>query len=444
MIPYNPIHLKYRPQTLAQLVGQDIIATTLSNAIKGSKIAPAYLFVGPRGTGKTSTARILAKSLNCQSVNQATTTPCGQCQSCRAIATSHSLDVNELDAASNSGVENIREIVERSSFAPVESRYKVIILDECHSLSQAAFNSLLKTLEQPSSNVVFVLCTTEVHKVPLTIISRCQRFDFKIIDTKTIAEHLQAIAVAEQIDITPEALQLVAQTSHGCLRDALTLLDQLSNVGMQIAAEQVYLMAGTVPEPELLNLLDNISTGNATACCRIIQKLVEQGKDPFIVYLDILRILKDLLVIKTCVDATELEWQATEKWERLLSLVQYWKAISIQDAIKLLNSSSRQMKQQSSQLWLEVTILELAKIPRSLAANNKPTADPWYSWEYPSDAIAWGHQLLPHLGYRELWEKWNALATINGKKAPAWVKAIEEARLNKQLTTVGKTTSSLR
>ncbi|MBE9020490.1 hypothetical protein IQ272_31045, partial [Chroococcidiopsidales cyanobacterium LEGE 13417] len=196
--------------------------------------------------------------------------------------------------------------------------------------------------------------------------------------------------------------------------------------------------------PELLDLLDNISTGDATACCRIIQKLVEQGKEPSTVYLDILRILKDLLVIKTCVDATEIEWQATEKWEGLLSLVQYWKAISIQDAIKLLNSSSRQMKQQSSQLWLEATILEIAKIPPPFAANNKPTADPWYSWEYPSDAIAWAHQLLPHLSYRELWEKWNALATINGKKAPAWVKAIEEARLNKQLTTVGKTTSWVR
>ena len=191
---YEPLHHKYRPQTFADLVGQEAIATTLTNAIMREKIAPAYLFTGPRGTGKTSSARILAKSLNCLQAEKPTPTPCGECQVCQSIAQGSALDVIEIDAASNTGVDNIREIIERSQFAPVQCRYKVYVIDECHMLSQAAFNALLKTLEEPPNQIVFVLATTDPQRVLPTIISRCQRFDYRRIPLGEMVSHLQSIA----------------------------------------------------------------------------------------------------------------------------------------------------------------------------------------------------------------------------------------------------------
>ena len=176
---YEPLHHKYRPQTFADLVGQEAIATTLTNALFSERIAPAYLFTGPRGTGKTSSARILAKSLNCIAGDKPTPSPCGKCEICRAITKGNALDVIEIDAASNTGVYNIREIIERSQFSPVQCRYKVYVIDECHMLSTAAFNALLKTLEEPPDRVIFVLATTDPQRVLPTIISRCQRFDYR-------------------------------------------------------------------------------------------------------------------------------------------------------------------------------------------------------------------------------------------------------------------------
>ncbi|NJO19112.1 MAG: DNA polymerase III subunit gamma/tau, partial [Spirulinaceae cyanobacterium RM2_2_10] len=225
-MPYHPLHHKYRPQTFAQLVGQAAIAATLTNAIASRRIAPAYLFTGPRGTGKTSSARILAKSLNCQRSEAPTAEPCGQCESCRAIANGSSLDVIEIDAASNTGVDNIRDLIERAQFAPVSSRYKVYVIDECHMLSTAAFNALLKTIEEPPPRVVFVLATTDPQRVLPTIISRCQRFDYRRIPLAAMVAHLRAIAQQESINIDPTALTLVAQIANGGLRDAESLLDQ--------------------------------------------------------------------------------------------------------------------------------------------------------------------------------------------------------------------------
>ncbi|NEZ54825.1 DNA polymerase III subunit gamma/tau, partial [Adonisia turfae] len=224
---YEPLHHKYRPQTFAQLVGQGAIATTLSNALQQNRIAPAYLFCGPRGTGKTSSARILAKSLNCLSSEVPTSAPCGQCQVCREITVGASLDIVEIDAASNTGVDNIRELIERAQFAPVQCRHKLYVLDEVHMLSTAAFNALLKTLEEPPPHVVFVLATTDPQRVLPTIISRCQRFDFRRIPLDAMVQHLDYIAQQEAIAIAPDALQLVAQLSQGGLRDAESLLDQL-------------------------------------------------------------------------------------------------------------------------------------------------------------------------------------------------------------------------
>ncbi|MGL4882470.1 MAG: DNA polymerase III subunit gamma/tau, partial [Waterburya sp.] len=204
-MPYEPLHHKYRPQTFKDLVGQETIALTLSNALKQVKIAPAYLFTGPRGTGKTSSARILAKSLNCLASSQPTPEPCGQCEACLAIAKGTALDVMEIDAASNTGVDNIREIIERSRFAPVQCRYKIYAIDECHMLTSAAFNALLKTLEEPPPQVVFILATTDPQRVLSTIISRCQRFDYRRIPLTEMIKHLKYIADAENIKIEDEA-----------------------------------------------------------------------------------------------------------------------------------------------------------------------------------------------------------------------------------------------
>ena len=225
---YEPLHHRYRPQRFDQLVGQAPIVRTLSNALRLQRIAPAYLFTGPRGTGKTSSARILARSLNCTSSPEPTAEPCGQCGACAAITAGNALDVIEIDAASNTGVDNIRELIERARFAPVQLRWKVYVVDECHMLSTAAFNALLKTLEEPPPRVVFVLATTDPQRVLPTIVSRCQRFDFCRIPLAEMVQHLNWISQQEQIAIAPDALRLVAQFAQGGLRDAESLLDQLS------------------------------------------------------------------------------------------------------------------------------------------------------------------------------------------------------------------------
>ncbi|MDC0165742.1 DNA polymerase III subunit gamma/tau, partial [Synechococcus sp. AH-558-M21] len=203
---YQPLHHKYRPQRFDQLVGQEAITATLGNALTSNRIAPAYLFSGPRGTGKTSSARILARSLNCQNSDGPTPEPCGTCELCRTIASGTALDVIEIDAASNTGVDNIRELIERSRFAPVQARWKVYVVDECHMLSTAAFNALLKTLEEPPPQVVFVLATTDPQRVLPTILSRCQRFDFRRIPLDALEQHLTWIAEQESIAIQPEAI----------------------------------------------------------------------------------------------------------------------------------------------------------------------------------------------------------------------------------------------
>lgn len=212
---YEPLHHKYRPQRFSQLVGQEAIATTLSNALRTGRIAPAYLFTGPRGTGKTSSARILARSLNCIASAEPTPEPCGSCELCRSIASGSALDVIEIDAASNTGVDNIRDLIERSRFAPVQARWKVYVVDECHMLSTAAFNALLKTLEEPPPRVVFVLATTDPQRVLPTILSRCQRFDFRRIPLEAMEQHLSWIAKQEAIAINPAAIHLVAQMAQG-------------------------------------------------------------------------------------------------------------------------------------------------------------------------------------------------------------------------------------
>ena len=221
---YTALYRKFRPDNFKDVKGQDHIVTTLKNQIQADRIGHAYLFCGTRGTGKTSIAKLFAKTVNCE--NPVDGSPCGVCASCKSIAAGASMNVIEIDAASNNGVDNIREIVDEVSYSPAEGKYKVYIIDEVHMLSIGAFNALLKTLEEPPSYVIFILATTEVHKIPITILSRCQRYDFKRISIETITARMQELMDAEGVKVEEKALRYVAKTADGSMRDALSLLDQ--------------------------------------------------------------------------------------------------------------------------------------------------------------------------------------------------------------------------
>ncbi|MBK4729675.1 DNA polymerase III subunit gamma/tau [Oxynema sp. CENA135] len=381
---YEPLHHKYRPQTFADLVGQEAIAATLTHAIRQQKIAPAYLFAGPRGTGKTSSARILAKSLNCLNSDRPTDRPCGTCEVCRTIARSTALDVIEIDAASNTGVDNIRDLIERAQFAPVQCRHKVYIIDECHMLSTAAFNSLLKTLEEPPEHVVFVLATTDPQRVLPTIISRCQRFDFRRIPVEAMVAHLQQIARQENISIDEDAVVTVAQLSQGGLRDAESLLDQLSLSDEQVSVERVWNLVGAVPERDLLQLLEAIAADDGRAVLDSVRELMDRGREPLVVLQNLARFYRDLLVAKTAPDRQDLVAMTADTWQRLCEFAARHTEVGlILAGQQHLAKSEAQIKNTTQpRLWLEVALLGLLPSamlqgrPFANAPNVAPVAPP--------------------------------------------------------------------
>ena len=359
-MPYEPLHHKYRPQTFKDLVGQETIAQTLSNALRQEKIAPAYLFTGPRGTGKTSSARILAKSLNCLNSDRPTPEPCGQCEACRAIAVGSALDVMEIDAASNTGVDNIREIIERSRFAPVQCRYKIYAIDECHMLSTAAFNALLKTLEEPPPRVVFILATTDPQRVLSTIISRCQRFDYRRIPLTEMTAHLRYIAERENIAIAPEALTLIAQIANGGLRDAESLLDQLSLLPETISVAKVWDLVGAVPEQDLLKLLRLINNNDSVGVLQQCRSLLDRGREPLVVLQNLAEFYLNLLIAKTAPQRSELTAVTQTCWQQLCTEAANWDVSIILRGQQQLKEAETQLKQTTQpRLWLEVTLLGL-------------------------------------------------------------------------------------
>jgi DNA polymerase III subunit gamma/tau len=387
---YIPLHHKYRPQTFADLVGQEAISTTLTNALRLQKIAPAYLFTGPRGTGKTSSARILAKSLNCMASQVPTAQPCGSCEVCSSIALGAALDIIEIDAASNTGVDNIREIIERAQYAPVQCRYKVYTIDECHMLTTSAFNSLLKTLEEPPDRVVFILATTDPQRVLPTIISRCQRFDYRRIPVDAMVKHLTYIAGVEQITIDPASVKLIAQIAQGGLRDAESLLDRLSLLDGEITPDRVYDAIGSVPEQDLLDLLQSIAKADPESLLDRTRMILERGKEPLTVLQNLAGCYRDLLIAKTAPKRPDLVALTGETWVELVKIAQTWDLSWILNGQKYLKDSEIQLKHTTQpQLWLEIAILGLltvstqpapvpmiASVPAPTAAPLPPVANP--------------------------------------------------------------------
>lgn len=357
---YEPLHHKYRPQTFAELVGQEAIASTLTNALRQRRIAPAYLFTGARGTGKTSSARIFAKSLNCLTSDVPTEKPCGTCDACRMIALGNALDVIEIDAASNTGVDNIRELIERAQFAPVQCRYKVYVVDECHMLSSAAFNALLKTLEEPPLHVVFVLATTDPQRVLPTIISRCQRFDFRRIPLEAIAQHLGTISQKEAISIASDALHLIAQISQGGLRDAESLLDQLSLIEGEISTEKVWDLVGAVPERDLLELVKAIASDQPAAVLDRTRHLMDRGREPLVVLQNLTSFYRDLLIAKTAPVRGDLAAITPPTWVEMCQFTETLAISVIQQGQKCLQENEVRVRNTTQpRLWLEVTLMGL-------------------------------------------------------------------------------------
>ena len=355
----HALHLKYRPQTLAELAGQPLIQTALTNAICQQQIAPAYLFAGPRGTGKTSTARIFAKSLNCLESKRPTANPCGHCQSCQSIDRGSSLDVSEIDAASHNGVDDARQLIEHSNFAPTISRYRLFILDEVHCLSNQAFNALLKVIEEPPPRVAFILCTTEAHKVLATVDSRCQTFNFRALSLTTMIGHLRSVAEAEAIDIREEALSAICRIANGGLRDALQLLSQLGLLGERIVPAHVVEASGGIHPEELAGLLGYLTTAQPIEVLQAARHLIDSGKTPQLILSSLLACYRDLLLVKSTPKCQQLI-AGTVSYRTLRQLANGLDFAAIAQAFTQLQKAESQLKASLNGVtWLEVCLLNL-------------------------------------------------------------------------------------
>ena len=358
---HKALYRVYRPKTFEDVVGQEHIVKTLKNQIKNNNIGHAYLFSGTRGTGKTSTAKIFARAVNC--LNPINEEPCNECEICVDTLNDNIMDIVEIDAASNNSVDDIRELRESVKYTPSKARYKVYIIDEVHMLSQGAFNALLKTLEEPPSYVIFILATTEPHKIPATILSRCQRFDFKRVSSKDIASRMAYICKKENIEAEEKALSLISRNSQGALRDALSILDQCMSFGNEkIEYNDVIELLGTVNIDELFELSQSIIDENTKKSLQILNEFIIWGKDIRNLINDLIDHFRNLMVCKVSKDLDEIISLPEESIERLKEQSEN---ININDLIRILNILSEtqdSMKSSSNtRILAEVTIMKIAQ-----------------------------------------------------------------------------------
>lgn len=358
---YTALYRVWRPQTFGDVVGQTHVTTTLRNAIREGRLSHAYLLNGPRGTGKTSAAKVLAKAVNCEQPVDGE--PCNVCGTCVAITEGSVTDVLEIDAASNRGVEEIRDIRDKVKFAPSDVKYKVYIIDEVHMLTTEAFNALLKTLEEPPSHVLFILATTEPHKLPATIISRCQRFDFHRIALAEMVGRLQQICEAHQVEAEPQALQLVAKMAEGGMRDALSLLDQaISYSGSMVTAAAIMQITGTVSQTYFSVLAKHIGERNVAGVMEQFEQVMVQGKDPEHFLQDFMYYYRDMLLLKTAPNLQEIV-ERTLIDDQFASVAKAYSLPALYEIIEVLNAAMTQLKWSTySRVLVELTLVKLCQL----------------------------------------------------------------------------------
>lgn len=359
---YQALYRKWRPAGFEEVKGQDHIVTTLKNQIQMNRIGHAYLFCGTRGTGKTSIAKIFAKAVNCE--HPVNGSPCNECAMCRAVNEQRSMNVIEIDAASNNGVDNIREIRDEVAYSPSEGRYKVYIIDEVHMLSIGAFNALLKTLEEPPAYVIFILATTEAHKIPITILSRCQRYDFRRISTATIAGRLRELADAEGLDVEEAALNYVARMADGSMRDALSLLDQCIAfyIGQRLKYENVLEVLGAVDTSVFGQMLRYITAQDTVSVIRLVDELVMQGRELTQFVADFTWYLRNLLMVQSSNDLTELVEASEEQMQAFREEAALTDSDTLMRYIRIFSELSGQVRYSTQKrVLVEVALIKLCQ-----------------------------------------------------------------------------------
>lgn len=359
---YTALYREWRPKTFNDVVGQEHITVTLKNEILNDRIAHAYLFCGTRGTGKTSTAKVMAKALNCFNLQDGE--PCNECEMCKKINEGLSMDVTELDAASNNGIDRIRDIIDDTKYPPQEGKYKIYILDEVHMLSGGAVNAFLKTLEEPPSNVIFILATTDPQKLPITILSRCQRFDFKRINQKEISARLRKITEAQNINVDDKSLDLIARVADGAMRDSLSILDQAIAMGdNNIQYEDLISILGLVTNEYLFDITHSIIERNIEKAMVIIDKLVFSGKDIHLFIKDLIGHFRNLLMVKVSNTPEEILDMSLENIELVKEQGKKIRIEEIMRGIRILQEGEANSKvSKQSRLYLELSIIKMCKI----------------------------------------------------------------------------------
>ena len=371
---YQAFYRAYRPQSFAEMSGQTHIKQTLQNALLYNKTTHAYLFSGPRGTGKTSAAKIFAKALNCE--NGPAKEPCNTCETCKSITEGSNTDVIEFDAASNSRVEEMRDIIEKVRFAPSNAKYKVYIIDEVHMLSTSAFNALLKTLEEPPAHAVFILATTEPHKIPLTIISRCQRFDFKRITSTDIVSRMEEVLTDANIEYDENVLKIIAQAAAGGMRDALSMLDQVVSFSAEkMTIEDALLVTGSIGQDVFFQLAGALIDKDIAKALACIEKLIGDGKDPVRLTEDFITFYRDLLILLVAPEQTELLEIATGD-SMFLELASKFQVDTLYKSISILTNTQQEMRfSNHAKVYLETAIIRLAHVPTEGTTSNESNSE---------------------------------------------------------------------